>query len=72
MNINEWAKKIKKKSFWTAIIPAVLLVAQATAALFGYTIDLGTLGNKLLDLVDSIFTGLLIFVYDWSEKSKKK
>ena len=44
MNINEWAKKIKKKSFWTALIPAVLLVAQATAALFGYTIDLGTLG----------------------------
>ena len=72
MNINEWAKKIKKKAFWTAIIPAVLLVAQATAALFGYTIDLGTLGNKLLDLVDSIFTVLLILGYDWSEKSKKK
>ena len=72
MNINEWAKKIKKKSFWTAIIPADLLVAQATAALFGYTIDLGTLGNKLLDLVDSIFTVLLILGYDWSEKSKKK
>ena len=72
MNINEWAKKIKKKSFWTVLIPAVLLVAQATAALFGYTIDLGTLGNKLLDLVDSIFTVLLILGYDWSEKSKKK
>ena len=72
MNINEWTKKIKKKSFWTAIIPAVLLVAQATAALFGYTIDLGTLGNKLMDLVDSIFTVLLILGYDWSGRSKKK
>ena len=64
MNINEWAKKIKKKSFWTVLIPAVLLVAQATAALFGYTIDLGTLGNKLLDLVDSIFTVLPNLGYD--------
>lgn len=72
MNKNEWVKKIKKKSFWTALIPAVLLVIQAIAALFGYTIDLGTLGNKLLDLVDSIFTVLLILGYDWSEKSKKK
>ncbi|MDY2753593.1 MAG: phage holin [Blautia obeum] len=68
MHINEWAKKIKKKSFWTALIPAALLVAQATAALFGYTIDLGILGNKLLNLVDSIFTVLLILGYDWSEK----
>ena len=67
MNINKWIKKIKKKSFWTSLIPAVLLVAQAIAALFGYTINLGILGNKLLDLVDSIFIVLLIIKYDWRE-----
>lgn len=64
MDINKWLKKIKNKSFWTAFIPASLLVAQAIAALFGYTINLGTLGNKLLDLVNSIFTLLLILEYD--------
>lgn len=67
MNINKWIKKIKKKSFWTSLIPAVLLVTQAIAALFGYTINLGILGNKLLDLVDSIFIVLLIIKYDWRE-----
>lgn len=66
------SKEIKKRSFWTALILAVLFAAQATAALFGYTIDMGTLGNKLMDLVDSIFTILLILGYDWSGRSKKK
>ena len=64
MDINKCIKKIKRKSFWTTFIPASLLVAQAIAALFGYTINLGTLGNKLLDLVNSIFTLLLILEYD--------
>ena len=50
-NIN-WVVRIKNKAFWVALIPAVLLLIQVVAAVFGYTIDLGDLGNKLLDVGD--------------------
>ena len=51
MNIN-WRVRIKNKAFWLALIPAVLLLVQVVAAVFGYTLDLGDLGNKLLAAVD--------------------
>ena len=54
MNIN-WRVRIKNKAFWLALIPAVLLLVQVVAAVFGYTLDLGDLGNKLLDVVNAIF-----------------
>lgn len=59
MNIN-WKVRIKNKNFWLAIIPAVLLLIQAVAAVFGYAIDLGDLGNKLLVVVNAVFVILSI------------
>ena len=56
----DWSMRIKNKMFWLAIIPAVLLVIQTVAAVFGYTLDLGDLGNKLLDVVNAIFSVLVI------------
>ena len=58
-NIN-WIVRIKNKAFWVALIPAVLLLIQVVAAVFGYTIDLGDLGNKLLDVVNAVFAVLVI------------
>lgn len=58
-NIN-WVVRIKNKAFWVALIPAVLLLIQAAGAVFGYTIDLGNLGNKLLDVVNAVFAVLAI------------
>ncbi|CQR24568.1 prophage LambdaSa03, holin [Streptococcus varani] len=55
-----WTVRLKNKAFWTAIIPAVLLVTQAVANVFGYTLDLGDLGNKLLVVVNSVFAVLVI------------
>ena len=43
-----WKVRIKNKAFWLALIPAVLLLIQVIASVFGYTLDLGDLGNKLL------------------------
>ena len=51
---------MKNKAFWAALIPAVLLLIQVVAAVFGYTLDLGDLGNKLLDVVNAVFTVLVI------------
>ena len=42
-----WKVRIKNKNFWIALIPAVLLLVQVIAAVFGYTLDLGELGDKL-------------------------
>lgn len=58
-NIN-WMVRIKNKAFWLAIIPAVLLLIQVIAGVFGFTLDLGDLGNKLLDVVNAAFSVLVI------------
>ncbi|PZO93361.1 MAG: phage holin [Streptococcus pyogenes] len=55
-----WKVRLKNKAFWTAIIPAALLVVQAVANVFGYTLELGDLGNKLLVVVNSVFAVLVI------------
>lgn len=59
MKIN-WIVRIKSKSFWLAIIPAVLLLIQVVAAVFGFTLDLGDLGNKLLAVINAAFAVLAI------------
>lgn len=58
-NIN-WIVRIKNKQFWLSLIPAVLLLVQVVAAVFGYTLDLGDLGNKLLAVVNALFAVLAI------------
>lgn len=59
MKIN-WTVRIKSKNFWLAIIPAVLLLIQVVAAAFGFALDLGDLGNKLLAVVNAAFAVLAI------------
>ena len=59
MKIN-WLVRIKNKAFWLAVIPALAMVAQAVAALFGYTIDLGTWVGKLQAVVNAVFALLAI------------
>lgn len=59
MNIN-WKVRIKNKQFWLALIPALALVAQAVAAVFGYTIDLTTMVGKLQAVINAVFALLVI------------
>ncbi len=58
-NIN-WTVRIKNKNFWITIIPAVLLLVQVVGNVFGFTLDLGDLGNKLLEVVNALFAVLTI------------
>lgn len=58
-NIN-WKVRIKNKNFWLAIIPALLLLVQVVASVFGFTLDLGELGSKLLAVVNAAFAVLAI------------
>lgn len=55
-----WLVRIKNKAFWVAFIPAVLLLIQVIASVFGIQIDLGNLGNKLLEVVNAVFSILVI------------
>lgn len=50
-----WTVRLKNKAFWVAVIPAVLMLIQAVAAVFGFTLDLGEIGNKLLTVVEAVF-----------------
>ena len=55
-----WKVRIRNKQFWLAVIPAVALVAQAVAAVFGYTIDLTNIVGKLQAVVNAVFALLVI------------
>lgn len=59
MSIN-WKVRIKNKSFWLALIPAVLLLVQVCAAPFGYTWDFGVLNAQLAAIVNALFALLAI------------
>lgn len=59
MNIN-WSVRIKNKTFWLSLIPAVLLLVQVIAAVFGFTLDLGEFGDKLIAVVNAVFVVLAI------------
>lgn len=50
-----WKVRIRNKAFWLAMVPALLLLIQAGAAVVGVTIDLGELGNRLLSFVNAAF-----------------
>lgn len=55
-----WKVRIRNKAFWLALVPAVLLLGQSIAALFGWTVDLGELGSRLLAVVNQVFALLAI------------
>ena len=55
-----WKVRIKNKMFWVTLIPAVLLLVQVVAAVFGFTLDLGELGNQLLAVVNALFGVLAV------------
>ena len=59
MNIN-WKVRFANKDFWMTFIPALLLLITVVAEVFGFTLDLGDLGNKLLEVVKAVFLLLSI------------
>ena len=55
-----WLVRLKNKTFWLSFIPALLLLVQVIASVFGYSLDLGELGNKLLAVVNAVFALLSV------------
>ena len=59
MNIN-WSVRFKNKTFWLALIPALLLLVQVVAAPFGYKWDFGVLNQQLAAIINAVFALLSI------------
>lgn len=60
MSIN-WKVRIKNPQFWMSLISGVLLLIQVVAAVFGYKLDFGDLGDRLVAVVNAVF-GLLVLL----------
>lgn len=55
-----WKVRIKNKAFWLALIPAVLLVVQVFAALFGFELATDALEMKLMACANAVFALLTV------------
>lgn len=59
MKIN-WKVRIKNRVFWSVLIPAVLLAIKSIADVFGITIDVTILSEKLVRAAEAVFSVLVI------------
>ncbi|MFC0232761.1 phage holin [Vagococcus entomophilus] len=58
--MNNIKEKMKTKSFWLAMIPAILLLAQEVLKLFGIAFQTDSLQKELLDILNTIFVILTV------------
>lgn len=52
--------RFKNKAFWLSLIPALLLVAQTIASLFGYNWDFVVLNQQITAIINAVFAVLSI------------
>lgn len=55
-----WQTRIKNKTFWLALVPAILLLVQVIAVPFGYKFDIDLINKQLLDIINAAFGVLTI------------
>lgn len=55
-----WKVRVKNKNFWITAVPAVLLLVQVIAKVFGYSLELGELGDNIIAVVNAVFGVLTI------------
>lgn len=59
MKIN-WKVRIKNKTFWVCMIPALLLLIRQICAFFGVTIDVSGTEAQLVGIVETVFVILAL------------
>lgn len=52
--------RFKNKAFWLSLVPALLLVVQTIASLFGYNWDFVVLNQQITAIINAVFTVLTI------------
>ncbi len=59
MKIN-WKVRFLSVKFWLALVPAVLLVVQSVASIFGYQWDFVVLNQQIAAVINAVFAVLAI------------
>ncbi len=50
-----WKVRLKNKTFWLTMIPAIILLVQGVASIIGFRIDLTELQENIVDVINSVF-----------------
>ena len=60
MNKINWSVRIKNKNFWLALVPALALLFQAFADIFGIKLEFGQTIDKILVFINVLFAFLVL------------
>ena len=60
MNKINWSVRIKNKNFWLAVVPALALLFQAFANIFGIKLEFGETIDKILVFINVLFAFLVL------------
>ena len=55
-----WKVRLLNKNFWITAVPALFLLVQAAAKVFGVELELTELGNQILEVINAIFGFLAV------------
>lgn len=55
-----WKVRVRNKQFWVSLIPALIVLVQVIASVFGVSLNLGDIGDKLLNVINAVFVVLSI------------
>lgn len=56
----DWKVRLGNKAFWLTLVPAVLMLVQFAFEVAGIDFDATALEDRVLDLVNAVFTLLAI------------
>lgn len=60
MNKINWTVRLRNKNFWLALVPAIALLLQAGADIFGIKLDFGVTIDKILVFINVLFALLVL------------
>lgn len=55
-----WKIRIKSKTFWLALVPALILLVQTVATPLGYQWDFAGIGTTATGIINALFSVLTI------------
>ena len=56
----DWKSRFKNKMFWMTFLPALLVLVQAAAGLFGISPELKGIEENILSVVNALFAVLAL------------
>ena len=60
MNKINWSVRLRNKNFWLAVVPALALLFQAFANIFGIKLEFGETIDKIFVFINVLFAFLVL------------